>query len=197
MSQSVGLTTNFRDLVDKIDDVVDILSDEEHRIELINNRKWAVTYVELSSKFIIGGVYFFIWLFVSSLIDSGFIINAIGSYIALVMIDNFVVAPVFKKKYDERLKHHEKQLERLERDLDDLMNDKLLPEVYPLGMMTAQNIIDKTSAKYLPIEYVQEFMENEVKRGNFEKIKLNNDVLYKGKHPQSLSNMKTIVLEVD
>ena len=64
-------------------------------------------------------------------------------------------------------------------------------------MMTAQNIINKTSARYLPIEYVEGFMNEEVERGRFEKIKLNNDILYKSKNPKFINNIKTVVLEID
>lgn len=40
-------------------------------------------------------------------------------------------------------------------------------------------------------------MDKEVRRGNFEKIKLNNDILFKSKNPKFLSNVKTVVLEID
>ena len=40
-------------------------------------------------------------------------------------------------------------------------------------------------------------MNEEVERGRFEKIKLNNDILYKSKNPKFINNIKTVVLEID
>ena len=51
--------------------------------------------------------------------------------------------------------------------------------------------------KDLAIKCVEDFMNQEVKRGNFTKIKLKNDILYKGTLPQSVDNIETVILEVD
>ena len=59
-------------------------------------------------------------------------------------------------------------------------------------------IISKTSARYLPVECVKDFMDKEVKRGDFEKVKLNDDdILYKSKNPKFLNSIKSVTLEID
>lgn len=197
MSQNIDLTRNFRDIIDRMEELFDNISDDEKRLKLIDKNEWAVTYVGLFLKLIIGILYLMIGVFVAALIDKSWWINLIGAFVALVFVETLITGPIFKSKAEKRLKLYQQDFKKLERELNDLMEDKLLPEIYPLGMMTAKNIIDKTSAKYLPVECVQEFMEKEVKRGNFEKIELKDDILYKGKHPKSLSNIETVFLEID
>ncbi len=47
-------------------------------------------------------------------------------------------------------------------------------------------------------DIVKDFMDKEVERGNFEKVRLNDDdVLYKSKNPKFLSNIKSVTLEID
>ncbi len=197
MSQSIGLTKNLQDLNNKVDEIFERKSEVEKTIELIDKKKWAMEYVEPSLKFMFWVGYFFLGLFFIALFDSVWLINLIGAYIALVLIDNFITAPYFKGKYTERLKVLDLDFDRLEKELHDLMHDKLLLEIYPLGMMTAKNIVDKTSAKYLSVECIQEFMEKVVEQGYFEKIKLKDDILYKGRHPLSQGNFETVILDVD
>lgn len=197
MSYDTSLTRKFRDMADTIGYYLEEMSHDEERIERIDNNDWSIQYIGVLYKFIIGIIYFFIAIFVCAIIDRSWWVNIIGAFVTLVFVEALIVAPIIKGKAKKRIEVYQNKINQLKRELDDLIEDRLLPEIYPLGMMTAKNIIDKTSARYLPIECVEDFMDQEVKRGNFTRIKLKNDILYKGTLPQSMENIETVVLEVD
>lgn len=197
MNINQNLSKNLRDILEKVDYLLDEISIDEKIIHLVDKNEWAVTYKKGGIKFLIIALYAVIGFIIAAIIDKSWWVNLIGAFIALTIIEVLITGPIFKGKAEERIKKHEKELKNLEHEFDDLINEQLLPEIYPLGMMTAKNIVDKTSARYLPIECVEDFMNKEVRRGNFEKIKLNNDILYKSKNPKFLSNIKTVVLEID
>jgi hypothetical protein len=197
MSINQNLSKNLRDILEKVEYLLDKISFDEKIIHLVDKNEWAVTYTKGGIKFLIITLYAVIGFITSAIIDKAWWINLIGVFITLTVIEVFITGPILKGKAEERIKKNEKELKNLEYEFDDLIDQQLLPEIYPLGMMTAKNIIDKTSARYLPIECVEDFMDKEVRRGNFEKIKLNNDILFKSKNPKFLSNVKTVVLEID
>lgn len=197
MNVNQNLSKDLRNIIDKVEGLLDKLANDENRIQKIEKNEWAIAYAGVFLKIIITILYLMIGLIIAAIIDRSWWINLIGAFIALCFVEALITGPIFKSRAEKRIEAYEKDLKLLERDFDDLINDRLLPEIYPLGMMTAQNIIDKTSAKYLPIECIEDFMGKEVSRGNFEKIKLNDDILYKSKNPKFLSNIKTVVLEID
>lgn len=198
MSYSNALTKQFRDMAEKIYSYLERMSHDEKIVERIEDKhEWAITLVSMPYKFIIGIVYFIIFIFVCAIVDSSWWVNLICTFIVLVVLEVFLFGAVVKRNAEKRIKVYQQELNLLERELDDLIEDRLLPEIYPLGMVTVKNIIEKTSARYLPIECVEDFMGKEVERGNFTKIILKNDILYKGTLPQSMKNIETVILEVD
>ncbi|PVZ86913.1 hypothetical protein C9426_14220 [Serratia sp. S1B] len=198
MSYDANLARQFRDVVEKIGYYLENISHDEEIIERITDKnEWSIALVNMLYKIIIGVIYFIILLFVCAIVDSSWWVNLICTFVVLVVLEVFFFGAIVKGNAEKRIKAYQQELSQLEVELGDLIEDKLLPEIYPLGMVTVRNIIDKTSARYLPVECVEDFMDQEVKRGNFTKIKLKNDILYKGTLPQSIDNIETIVLEVD
>jgi ABC-type multidrug transport system fused ATPase/permease subunit len=198
MNFNQNLSNDLRIIIDKVEDLLDRISIDERRIEKIDKHEWAIAYAGILLRIIVGILYLIIGLFVAVIIDKSWWINLIGVFVVLCFVEAIITGPIFKNRSEKRIKRYEKDLSLLEREFYHLVDDKLLPEIHSLGMMTVKNIINKTSARYLPVECVKDFMDKEVERGNFEKVRLNDDdVLYKSKNPKFLSNIKSVTLEID
>jgi ABC-type multidrug transport system fused ATPase/permease subunit len=192
------LSKDLRNIIDKVEDLFDKISIDERRIAKIDKHEWAIAYAGILLRIIISILYLIIGLIVAVIIDKAWWINLIGVFVVLCFVEAIITGPIFKNSSEKRVKRYEKELSLLERDFEELVNDKLLPEIHSLGMMTVKNIISKTSARYLPVECVKDFMDKEVKRGDFEKVKLNDDdILYKSKNPKFLNSIKSVTLEID
>lgn len=191
------LSKDLRDIVENIEDTVEKITDDEDRLKELNDGAWSIAFGNILLRILIFFMYLVIGFFVAAIINKSWWVNLIGAFIGVLLVEVFFFGQILKINANKRLKTYTKDLKLLEKNLNDLIDEKLLPEINSLGMMTAQNIINKTSAKYLPIEYIEGFMNEEVERGRFEKIKLNNDILYKSKNPKFINNIKTVVLEID
>jgi ABC-type multidrug transport system fused ATPase/permease subunit len=191
------LSKDLRDIVENIEDTVEKITDDEDRLKELNDGAWSIAFGNILLRILIFFMYLVIGFFVAAIINKSWWVNLIGAFIGVLLVEVFFFGQILKINANKRLKTYTKDLKLLEKNLNDLIDEKLLPEINSLGMMTAQNIINKTSARYLPIEYVEGFMNEEVERGHFEKIKLNNDILYKSKNPKFINNIKTVVLEID
>ncbi|MEB3839131.1 MULTISPECIES: hypothetical protein [Acinetobacter] len=191
------LSKDLRDIVENIEDTVDKITDDEDRLKELNDGAWSIAFGNILLRILIFFMYLVIGFFVAAIINKSWWVNLIGAFIGVLLVEVFFFGQILKINANKRLKTYTKDLKLLEKNLNDLIDEKLLPEINSLGMMTAQNIINKTSARYLPIEYIEGFMNEEVERGRFEKIKLNNDILYKSKNPKFINNIKTVVLEID
>jgi ABC-type multidrug transport system fused ATPase/permease subunit len=191
------LSKDLRDIVENIEDTVEKITDDEDRLKELNDGAWSIAFGNILLRILIFFMYLVIGFFVAAIINKSWWVNLIGAFIGVLLVEVFFFGQILKINANKRLKTYTKDLKLLEKNLNDLIDEKLLPEINSLGMMTAQNIINKTSARYLPIEYVEGFMNEEVERGRFEKIKLNNDILYKSKNPKFINNIKTVVLEID
>ena len=191
------LSKDLRDIVENIEDTVEKITDDEDRLKELNDGAWSIAFGNILLRILIFFMYLVIGFFVAAIINKSWWVNLIGAFIGVLLVEVFFFGQILKINANKRLKTYTKYLKLLEKNLNDLIDEKLLPEINSLGMMTAQNIINKTSARYLPIEYVEGFMNEEVERGRFEKIKLNNDILYKSKNPKFINNIKTVVLEID
>jgi len=191
------LSKDLRDIVENIEDTVEKITDDEDRLKELNDGAWSIAFGNILLRILIFFMYLVIGFFVAAIINKSWWVNLIGAFIGVLLVEVFFFGQILKINANKRLKTYIKDLKLLEKNLNDLIDEKLLPEINSLGMMTAQNIINKTSARYLPIEYVEGFMNEEVERGHFEKIKLNNDILYKSKNPKFINNIKTVVLEID
>ena len=191
------LSKDLRDIVENIEDTVEKITDDEDRLKELNDGAWSIAFGNILLRILIFFMYLVIGFFVAAIINKSWWVNLIGAFIGVLLVEVFFFGQILKINANKRLKTYTKDLKLLEKNLNDLIDEKLLPEINSLEMMTAQNIINKTSARYLPIEYVEGFMNEEVERGRFEKIKLNNDILYKSKNPKFINNIKTVVLEID
>ena len=191
------LSKDLRDIVENIEDTVEKITDDEDRLKELNDGTWSIAFGNILLRILIFFMYLVIGFFVAAIINKSWWVNLIGAFIGVLLVEVFFFGQILKINANKRLKTYTKDLKLLEKNLNDLIDEKLLPEINSLGMMTAQNIINKTSARYLPIEYIEGFMNEEVERGRFEKIKLNNDILYKSKNPKFINNIKTVVLEID
>ena len=191
------LSKDLRDIVENIEDTVEKITDDEDRLKELNDGAWSIAFGNILLRILIFFMYLIIGFFVAAIINKSWWVNLIGAFIGVLLVEVFFFGQILKINANKRLKTYTKDLKLLEKNLNDLIDEKLLPEINSLGMMTAQNIINKTSARYLPIEYIEGFMNEEVERGRFEKIKLNNDILYKSKNPKFINNIKTVVLEID
>lgn len=191
------LSKDLRDIVENIEDTVEKITDDEDRLKELNDGAWSIGFGNILLRILIFFMYLVIGFFVAAIINKSWWVNLIGAFIGVLLVEVFFFGQILKINANKRLKTYTKDLKLLEKNLNDLIDEKLLPEINSLGMMTAQNIINKTSARYLPIEYIEGFMNEEVERGRFEKIKLNNDILYKSKNPKFINNIKTVVLEID
>jgi ABC-type multidrug transport system fused ATPase/permease subunit len=191
------LSKDLRDIVENIEDTVEKITDDEDRLKELNDGAWSIAFGNILLRILIFFMYLVIGFFVAAIINKSWWVNLIGAFIGVLLVEVFFFGQILKINANKRLKTYTKDLKLLEKNLNDLIDEKLLPEINSLGMMTAQNIINKTSARYLPIEYIEGFMNEEVERGRFEKIKLNNDILYKSKNPKFINNIKTVVLEID
>jgi len=191
------LSKDLRDIVENIEDTVEKITDDEDRLKELNDGAWSIAFGNILLRILIFFIYLVIGFFVAAIINKSWWVNLIGAFIGVLLVEVFFFGQILKINANKRLKTYTKDLKLLEKNLNDLIDEKLLPEINSLGMMTAQNIINKTSARYLPIEYIEGFMNEEVERGRFEKIKLNNDILYKSKNPKFINNIKTVVLEID
>lgn len=191
------LSKDLRDIVENIEDTVEKITDDEDRLKELNDGAWSISFGNILLRILIFFMYLVIGFFVAAIINKSWWVNLIGAFIGVLLVEVFFFGQILKMNANKRLKTYTKDLKLLEKNLNDLIDEKLLPEINSLGMMTAQNIINKTSARYLPIEYVEGFMNEEVERGRFEKIKLNNDILYKSRNPKFINNIKTVVLEID
>ena len=191
------LSKDLRDIVENIEDTVEKITDDEDRLKELNDGAWSIAFGNILLRILIFFMYLVIGFFVAAIINKSWWVNLIGAFIGVLLVEVFFFGQILKNNATKRLKTYTKDLKLLEKNLNDLIDEKLLPEINSLGMMTAQNIINKTSARYLPIEYIEGFMNEEVERGRFEKIKLNNDILYKSKNPKFINNIKTVVLEID
>lgn len=191
------LSKDLRDIVENIEDTVEKITDDEDRLKELNDGAWSIAFGNILLRILIFFMYLIIGFFVAAIINKSWWVNLIGAFIGVLLVEVFFFGQILKINANKRLKTYTKDLKLLEKNLNDLIDEKLLPEINVLGMMTAQNIINKTSARYLPIEYIEGFMNEEVERGRFEKIKLNNDILYKSKNPKFINNIKTVVLEID
>ena len=191
------LSKDLRDIVENIEDTVEKITDDEDRLKELNDGAWSIAFGNILLRILIFFMYLVIGFFVAAIINKSWWVNLIGAFIGVLLVEVFFFGQILKFNANKRLKTYTKDLKLLEKNLNDLIDEKLLPEINSLGMMTAQNIINKTSARYLPIEYIEGFMNEEVERGRFEKIKLNNDILYKSKNPKFINNIKTVVLEID
>ena len=191
------LSKDLRDIVENIEDTVEKITDDEDRLKELNDGAWLIAFGNILLRILIFFMYLVIGFFVAAIINKSWWVNLIGAFIGVLLVEVFFFGQILKINANKRLKTYTKDLKLLEKNLNDLIDEKLLPEINSLGMMTAQNIINKTSARYLPIEYIEGFMNEEVERGRFEKIKLNNDILYKSKNPKFINNIKTVVLEID
>lgn len=128
--------------------------------------------------------------------DYAWYVIVIALFIVFSVIHNLVDSTV-TSNINKKLAVQEAFSKKLERNLDELVDLYLLPEINLLGMATVQNVIDKTSARRISPFLVEHVMEQEVKRGNFEKIALKNDTLYKGKRPESIENIERVFLDID
>lgn len=191
------LSKDLRDIVENIEDTVEKITDDEDRLKELNDGAWSIGFGNILLRILIFFMYLVIGFFVAAIINKSWWVNLIGAFIGVLLVEVFFFGQILKINANKRLKTYTKDLKLLEKNLNDLIDEKLLPEINSLGMMTAQNIINKTSARYVPIEYIEGFMNEEVERGRFEKIKLNNDILYKSKNPKFINNIKTVVLEID
>lgn len=191
------LSKDLRDIVENIEDTVEKITDDEDRLKELNDGAWSIAFGNILLRILIFFMYLVVGFFVAAIINKSWWVNLIGAFIGVLLVEVFFFGQILKINANKRLKTYTKDLKLLEKNLNDLIDEKLLPEINSLGMMTAQNIINKTSARYLPIEYIEGFMNEEVERGRFEKIKLNNDILYKSKNPKFINNIKTVVLEID
>jgi hypothetical protein len=191
------LSKDLRDIVENMEDTVEKITDDEDRLKELNDGAWSIAFGNILLRILIFFMYLVIGFFVAAIINKSWWVNLIGAFIGVLLVEVFFFGQILKINANKRLKTYTKDLKLLEKNLNDLIDEKLLPEINSLGMMTAQNIINKTSARYLPIEYIEGFMNEEVERGRFEKIKLNNDILYKSKNPKFINNIKTVVLEID
>ena len=191
------LSKDLRDIVENIEDTVEKITDDEDRLKELNDGAWSIAFGNILLRILIFFMYLVIGFFVAAIINKSWWVNLIGAFIGVLLVEVFFFGQILKINANKRLKTYTKDLKLLEKNLNDLIDEKLLPEINSLGMMTAQNIINKSSARYLPIEYIEGFMNEEVERGRFEKIKLNNDILYKSKNPKFINNIKTVVLEID
>ena len=191
------LSKDLRDIVENIEDTVEKITDDEDRLKELNDGAWSIAFGNILLRILIFFMYLVIGFFVAAIINKSWWVNLIGAFIGVLLVEVFFFGQILKINANKRLKTYTKDLKLLEKNLNDLIDEILLPEINSLGMMTAQNIINKTSARYLPIEYIEGFMNEEVERGRFEKIKLNNDILYKSKNPKFINNIKTVVLEID
>ena len=183
------LSKDLRDIVENIEDTVEKITDDEDRLKELNDGTWSIAFGNILLRILIFFMYLVIGFFVAAIINKSWWVNLIGAFIGVLLVEVFFFGQILKINANKRLKTYTKDLKLLEKNLNDLIDEKLLPEINSLGMMTAQNIINKTSARYLPIEYIEGFMNEEVERGRFEKIKLNNDILYKSKNPKFINNI--------
>lgn len=138
MSINQNLSKNLRDILEKVEYLLDKISFDEKIIHLVDKNEWAVTYTKGGIKFLIITLYAVIGFITSAIIDKAWWINLIGVFITLTVIEVFITGPILKGKAEERIKKNEKELKNLEYEFDDLIDQQLLPEIYPLGMMTAK-----------------------------------------------------------
>ncbi|NNH88722.1 hypothetical protein [Acinetobacter terrae] len=197
MTSNQNLSKNLRDIVEDIEDIEEKLTDDEDRLTELNDGAWSIAFGNIFLRIFIFFIYLIIGFIAAVMIDKSWWVNLIGAFFAVLLVEVFLFGQILKINAAKRVKTYTKALKKLEKEFNDLIDDQLLPEINELGMMTAKNIINKTSARYLSTECVREFMDEKVKRGGFEKIKLNDDILYKSKDPKFLKNINTIILDVD
>lgn len=197
MTSNQNLSKNLRDIIESIEDIEEKLADDEHRLAELKEGAWSIAFGNIFLRIFIFFIYLLIGLVAAVIIDKSWWINLIGAFVAVLLVEVFLFGEILKINAAKRVKTYTKALKNFEKEFNDLLDDKLLPEINALGMMTAKNIVNKTSARYLSTKRVQEFMDEEVKRGRFERIQLNDDILYKSRNPKFLKNINTVILEVD
>lgn len=197
MTSNQNLSKNLRDIVEDIEDIEEKLTDDEDRLKELNDGAWSIAFGNIFLRIFIFFIYLIIGFIAADMIDKSWWVNLIGAFFAVLLVEVFLFGQILKINAAKRVKTSTKALKKLEKEFNDLIDDQLLPEINELGMMTAKNIINKTSARYLSTECVQELMDEEVKRGGFEKIQLNDDILYKSKNPRFLKNINAVILDVD
>lgn len=197
MTSNQNLSKNLRDIVEDIEDIEEKLTDDEDRLTELNDGAWSIAFGNIFLRIFIFFIYLTIGFIAAAMINKSWWVNLIGAFFAVLLVEVFLFGQILKINTAKRVKTYTKALKKLEKEFNDLIDDQLLPEINELGMMTAKNIINKTSARYLSTECVREFMDEKVKRGGFEKIQLNDDILYKSKNPKFLKNINTIILDVD
>ena len=197
MISNQNLSKNLRDLAESIEDIVEKITDDEDKLKELDTGAWSISFGNIFLRILIFFTYLTIGFITAAMIDKSWWVNLIGAFVAVLLVEVFLFGQILKMNATKRIKSYTKDLKKLEKEFNDLIDDQLLPEIHELGMMTAKNIIDKTSARYLSVEYVQKFMGQEVQRGRFEKIQLNDDILYKSKNPKFLKNINTVTLEVN
>jgi len=158
------LSKDLRDIVENIEDTVEKITDDEDRLKELNDGAWSIAFGNILLRILIFFMYLVIGFFVAAIINKSWWVNLIGAFIGVLLVEVFFFGQILKINANKRLKTYTKDLKLLEKNLNDLIDEKLLPEINSLGMMTAQNIINKTSARYLPIEYIEGFMNEEVER---------------------------------
>ena len=145
------LSKDLRDIVENIEDTVEKITDDEDRLKELNDGAWSIAFGNILLRILIFFMYLVIGFFVAAIINKSWWVNLIGAFIGVLLVEVFFFGQILKINANKRLKTYTKDLKLLEKNLNDLIDEKLLPEINSLGMMTAQNIINKTSARYLPI----------------------------------------------
>ena len=137
------LSKDLRDIVENIEDTVEKITDDEDRLKELNDGAWSIAFGNILLRILIFFMYLVIGFFVAAIINKSWWVNLIGAFIGVLLVEVFFFGQILKINANKRLKTYTKDLKLLEKNLNDLIDEKLLPEINSLGMMTAQNIINK------------------------------------------------------
>lgn len=98
MNINQNLSKNLRDILEKVDYLLDEISIDEKIIHLVDKNEWAVTYKKGGIKFLIIALYAVIGFIIAAIIDKSWWVNLIGAFIALTIIEVLITGPIFKRK---------------------------------------------------------------------------------------------------
>lgn len=109
------------------------------------------------------------------------IFGTIIFYTGLKLLNRLVIKPIRKSILRNNIVTAQQKLNSLSNTFETLIEKRLLPEIHQLALVTANDVINKTSAFELSIETIIEVLDNQVSQKKMEKVQLYEkaDYLYK------------------
>lgn len=104
-----------------------------------------------------------------------------------------VISFAIKSWIPKRLKEERLKISNTINSLNSIFEEKIVPDLISFGMFSLQDTHKQNLAKNMDLSVIESLLDN---HPDFEKIELENTILYKGLTPEAFDNIETVIIEL-